>query len=354
VSTDLVVRHQSFLPAADEWQRMQEIANVVTNTEFVPKGLRGKPEAVIAALLAGRDIGVAPMQALQHINVIDGKIVYAAELLTAKIRQHGHSLVMQYGDGAVKVTGRRADTGDEHSVVWDRQRAQQAGLTGKSNWRMYERSMLTWRAVTELSRFLFADLTMGLISYTEEELGEDVPPPALPPQSEIAEDDLDTVSKSEPVVEAEATQPVVSGEAPAAEEKPKRKRRSKAEIEAEKEAAEVAALLEKEQAEVPEPDVAQDALPEQQAAEDEFTMAVEAEEEQPEAIKLLADGLARLSNSKDRDVRTVWTERKVLDNAVKSFRREITSLDQLTDEEANRIWEVMRPYVEAEGGNDDA
>lgn len=169
------------LPGAGEWERMKEMAKIVASTEFVPQGLRGRPEAVLAALLAGRELGVGAMQALQHINVIDGKVNYSAELLVAKIRAAGHSLVIEsQSEEAVVVVGTRADTGDTHTVAWSMQDAAAAGLTGKTNWKKYPRAMMTWRAVTELARFLFADVCSGLGSYTTEELGGDVgPPPVL-------------------------------------------------------------------------------------------------------------------------------------------------------------------------------
>lgn len=192
-----VATRQSFLPAPSEWQQMKETARIVAGTEFVPKGLRGRPEAVLAALLAGREIGVGSMQALQHINVLDGKINYAAELLVAKIRQAGHSLTvededMEADDPYVVVSGRRADNGDQHTVTWTRSMAQKAGLTGKANWQRYERTMLTWRTVTELARFLYPDITMGLMSYTKDELGaEDAPDPVyVGADGEIVEGEL--------------------------------------------------------------------------------------------------------------------------------------------------------------------
>ena len=219
-STEISVR-PTFLPAQDEWVRIQELAEKINKTEFVPAGLRGRPEAVIAALIAGREIGVGPMQSLQHVSVIDGKVNYSAELLMAKIRQGGHSLKVEYGQDSVRVSGTRRDTGDAHTVIWTMEMAAKAGLAGKRNWQQYQRTMLTWRAVTELSRVLFADLTMGLLSYTAEELGdENVVLPDLP-EGEIVDGDLVEDVEETVVLEPE---PEPVAEEPQPEPAPKKKR----------------------------------------------------------------------------------------------------------------------------------
>ena len=41
------------------------VAERVASTEFVPSSLRGKPDKVFAAVLAGREIGLGPMAALK-------------------------------------------------------------------------------------------------------------------------------------------------------------------------------------------------------------------------------------------------------------------------------------------------
>ncbi|MDX1745809.1 MAG: hypothetical protein R3324_07720, partial [Halobacteriales archaeon] len=62
----------------------------------------------------------------------------------------------------------------EQTVTFTMEDAKRAGLAGKDNWKHYPRQMLRWRAVTEVSRFLFADLDMGTkVTYTADEMGDD-------------------------------------------------------------------------------------------------------------------------------------------------------------------------------------
>jgi hypothetical protein len=63
----------------DSWSQMAgpifKRAAESANTEFVPRGLRGKAPAAAAAMLYGRAVGLPPMTALNGTHVIDGMAV---------------------------------------------------------------------------------------------------------------------------------------------------------------------------------------------------------------------------------------------------------------------------------------
>ena len=75
------------MPAADfrEWlpalEAASSIAREVAGTEFVPAPLRDNPPAVAAAILAGRELRIGPMAALQHVHVVEGRPALSAEAL---------------------------------------------------------------------------------------------------------------------------------------------------------------------------------------------------------------------------------------------------------------------------------
>jgi hypothetical protein len=60
--------------------------------------------------------------------------------------------------------------------------AKNAGLAGKKNWQQYLDSMLQWRAVSSLCRFLFPDVVLGA-GYTPEEIGADIDSEGTPVQT---------------------------------------------------------------------------------------------------------------------------------------------------------------------------
>jgi len=159
----LLDRHTVTLSA----EQLQYIAH----TEFVPKSMRGNLPAILACVAMGRELGLGDMVALRTIHVIDGRTALSAEAMVALVRQRGHSIQGNFSADSCTVTGKRADNGDEMTVTWTKQMAIDAGLANKSNWKSYAPAMLWARAVSQLSRMLFADCFAGS-THTPEEISD--------------------------------------------------------------------------------------------------------------------------------------------------------------------------------------
>jgi hypothetical protein len=162
-----------------------ELAERIYRTEFVKGALRGRPEAVLACILAGHEVGVGPLQALAKIDVIDGKPTMSSELMRGLVLRAGHDIwVEENTTTRVTVCGRRAGREFVSKVTWTMDDAKRAGLAGKQNWQKYPRAMLLARATSELCRLMFADV-LGGISYSVEELedGGDIPPAEQPAET---------------------------------------------------------------------------------------------------------------------------------------------------------------------------
>lgn len=166
-------------PSTDELDSYMRQAEMMAKSGMVPAHFRGKPADIMVAALAGRELGMAPIAALQHVVVISGKPTLSAEGRVALLRKHGHSLTGTASPERAVVTGKRRDTGDEITVEWTIQMAQRAGLLRNNTWKQYPEAMLWARAVSQLSRMLFPDVFLG-VSYTAEEL-QDVDPPTVTP-----------------------------------------------------------------------------------------------------------------------------------------------------------------------------
>ena len=67
-----------------------DLAQKIAGTDFVPDGMRGKPAAVAAAILTGREMGVPPMKSLAHVFIVKGKPGLSAELMRSLILAAGH------------------------------------------------------------------------------------------------------------------------------------------------------------------------------------------------------------------------------------------------------------------------
>ena len=188
-------------------------AQRVCQTEFVPQAYRGRPDAVFAAILYGRELGMGPMSSMQQINMIKGKPSLSPEAMRARVFADGHRIeTAEYGDDRVVLVGTRTN-GATATVTWTLDDARRAGLGQGDNWKKYPRAMLLARATSELCRLLFPDVISGA-SYTPEELhAVDQDLPADLPERHVDVDtgeiidDAELVADDDPEPEA-PTRPV--------------------------------------------------------------------------------------------------------------------------------------------------
>lgn len=151
-----------------------KLATYIAATDFVPKGYRGQDAAVAAAILAGREMGIGPMTALQHLYVVDGRPAMSAQLMRALVFAHGHSIrFVEVNSERCALAGRRNGETSEATVTWTMEDARRAQVNSKTNWARYPRAMLLARATAELCRAVFPDVIGGM-AYVVEEL-EDMP-----------------------------------------------------------------------------------------------------------------------------------------------------------------------------------
>lgn len=160
-------------PDTDSWvvivQQVATLAAQIAETTFVPKGLRGSPPSTAAAILYGREVGLAPMTSLSGIYVADGKPAMYAEQMRAMILAAGHEIdILTYTAAKCVMRGKRKGS-DRWSpeVEWNLDHARQAGLINKENWRKDPRSMLFARCTTALGKMWFPDVLHGMRSAEE-------------------------------------------------------------------------------------------------------------------------------------------------------------------------------------------
>jgi hypothetical protein len=143
------------------------------------KGIGGKA-GVMMIMLAARELGIPPMQALNKgINIINGTMELSARMMAALIRKAGHRFIPKVStDKECVLVGTRCDTEESMSASFTIAEAQQAGLIKPgSNWIKFPKDMCYARALSRLARQLFSDV-VG-VGYVEGEISGMDPKPVV-------------------------------------------------------------------------------------------------------------------------------------------------------------------------------
>ncbi|KXV71309.1 hypothetical protein AD952_09725 [Acetobacter cerevisiae] len=174
------------------FQELVGFAKMAAGSDLMPKDYKGKPENIMIAVQMGSELGLAPMQAIQNIAVINGRPSIWGDAMLGLVRSSGKcASVREYFEGegdnfkAVCIT-KRVD-GDEITSEFSVADAKKADLFGKQGpWRQYLRRMLQMRARGFALRDGYPDVLKGLISGEE---AQDIPPQTIDvtPQPQRAE-----------------------------------------------------------------------------------------------------------------------------------------------------------------------
>ena len=161
----------------EEASRAEELATRLAGTSFVPASMRGKPIEVMAAILAGLELGFQPMAALRSMDVIQGTPALRAHAMRGLVQSHGHDVEL-VGDPTpelVVMRGRRKGAEKWQRVKWDIPRAAKLGLLQKPEWKKQPMTMLIARATGEMCRLVASDVIFAMPYAAEELDGETLP-----------------------------------------------------------------------------------------------------------------------------------------------------------------------------------
>lgn len=194
------------------FDQLMTFADMAAQSDLMPKDYRGKPANIMIAVQMGSELGLAPMQALNSIAVINGRPGVWGDGLIGLCRQSPLCEDIQesfVGEGdamtAVCVAKRRgASPVTARFSVAD---AKKAGLWAKDIWAKYPARMLQNRARGFALRDAFPDLLRGL--KTVEELRDtpiddfrgttlDQPVKAAQPTRQGSVVDADTIPTMDP------------------------------------------------------------------------------------------------------------------------------------------------------------
>lgn len=191
-----------------------QFSEMLAKSQMVPRQYQNKPEDIMVAVQWGYEIGLAPLQALQNISVINGKpSVYGDAALALVQASDVCEGVEEYFEAegtpnpvavcVCKRFGRKPVT-----VRFSVEDAKRAGLWNKQGpWQQYPKRMLQMRARGFALRDAFPDVLKGLITAEEArdfpvETKDITPKPQALPASN---NPLDAIA---PSVVIEASEPI--------------------------------------------------------------------------------------------------------------------------------------------------
>jgi len=150
------------------------LATLLSKSSIVPKDFQGNPGNVFVAMQWGNEIGLAPLQAMQSIAVINGRPSVWGDAVVALVRASG--LLESMDEGADEAAGycvvkRRGEPPVRRDYTLDD--AKRAGLAGKQGpWQTSPKRMLQLRARAFALRDVFPDVLRGM---HVAELAQDMP-----------------------------------------------------------------------------------------------------------------------------------------------------------------------------------
>ena len=167
-----ITTRQGFAPQT--FSECRQFAEELASSSLVPKQYQGKSQDILVCVQWGMELGLAPMQALQNIAVINGKpSVYgdaALALVQASPVCEGVEETIE-GEGTPNPTAVCTCHRKNRQPVTARfsvEDAKRAGLWGKQGpWQAYPKRMLQMRARGFALRDAFPDVLKGLITAEE-------------------------------------------------------------------------------------------------------------------------------------------------------------------------------------------
>jgi hypothetical protein len=208
----LTTNRQGFAPATVT--EAIQFSEMLANSNMVPKQYMGKPQDIMVCIQWGMEMGLAPMQALQNIAVINGKPSVYGDAMMALVQASPvcegveESIEDEGTPNPVAVCVARRKGRAPVTVRFSVEDAKRAGLWGKQGpWQAYPKRMLQMRARGFALRDAYPDVLKGLISVEE---AQDYPEETKRPPKDITpRNPLDALQAPAPAPAVEFTAPDV-------------------------------------------------------------------------------------------------------------------------------------------------
>ena len=169
-----LVQNTGFLTPTNLQEAMQ-IADLLANSQIVPKDYQKNPGNILVAMQWGAEIGLQPLQAMQNIAVINGRPSLWGDAVLALVRSSG--LLEQFEETQTDEEATCVVKRKGHKAViktFSKEDAKRAGLLSKQGpWLQYPKRMMQMRARGYALRDEFTDILKGF-GVAEEERDKEI------------------------------------------------------------------------------------------------------------------------------------------------------------------------------------
>lgn len=178
---------------------IQSLAEMLSKSNLLPDGLKGKVADIAVQVLAGSELGLAPMASIRGVHVVQGRPVLAADTMVALV--HGSGLCEYFQcveETETKVTyeTKRRGAPNPQRVTWTDEDTKIAGLAAKDNWRTFKKQMRRARCKAILARDAYPDVLAGCYDTDEIPAEQSYARPAAPAPVDAIDAEIATPTDS--------------------------------------------------------------------------------------------------------------------------------------------------------------
>lgn len=170
---------KSFAIMPQNFQELNQLAELIAKSDLAPKDFKGKPANALIAIQMGAEVGFSPMQAIQNIAVINGRPSMWGDASLALVQSHpSYEWIEETWDDKTQTArcrGKRRgdpaisdwtfsmdDARKAFMITYDNGRETRVPLAEKSTYKSYPRRMCAMRARAFVLRDKWADVIKGL------------------------------------------------------------------------------------------------------------------------------------------------------------------------------------------------
>lgn len=136
-------------------QMIGALAEQLMGSALLPRHCKSKAD-LVATMLVGWELGIPPMTAIRSLHIVEGKPQLDYSIMIAQLTRAGYEVQWKEGEGWVELHLKKGNR--SHVERYSMADAEKARLTGKTNWKLYQKDMLRARATSRATRSFAAEV----------------------------------------------------------------------------------------------------------------------------------------------------------------------------------------------------